>query len=189
MIQPCLLNIFGAIIFLRLSWAVGEAGWLGVCLMFMLSGTLVILTALSVAAISTNGNMGGGGAYYMISRSLGPEFGTATGILYYLGCAISVTFYVSAFTYNFNTSFLCDPTSWGGLPTDVADCDEHANPMLILGISSLTLFLLFLQAQVGASFVLKLNTVIFMVLVVSITVGFLSFASSNKGGRYIASGV
>jgi hypothetical protein len=60
--------------------------------------------------------------------------------------------------------------------------------MLILGISSLTLFLLFLQAQVGASFVLKLNTVIFVVLIVSITVGFLSFASSNKGGRYTASG-
>ena len=62
-IQPCLLNIFGAIIFLRLSWAVGEAGWLGVVLMFCLSGTLVVLTALSVAAISTNGNMGGGGAH------------------------------------------------------------------------------------------------------------------------------
>eukprot|EP00947_MAST-08B_sp_MAST-8B-sp1_P003561 g3561.t1 len=180
-IQPCLLNIFGAIIFLRLSWAVGEAGWLGVVLMFCLSGTLVVLTALSVAAISTNGNMGGGGAYYMISRSLGPEFGVATGILYYLGCCVSVTFYISAFTYSVHTTFLCPyNTTPHSFPIELCDCwADTKSRYLIWGISSGVLLVLLLQAMVGASFVLKLNTLIFAVLVVSIAVGWLSFIADH----------
>ena len=35
-IIPCLLNIFGAILFVRLPWAVGQSGWLGVVLQFAL---------------------------------------------------------------------------------------------------------------------------------------------------------
>ena len=40
-IQPCLLSIFGAILFLRLSWAVGQAGLYGVLMM-----PVIIFTAL-----------------------------------------------------------------------------------------------------------------------------------------------
>ena len=46
--------------------------------------SVVTLTTLSIAAISTNGTMQGGGAYYMISRSIGPELGGAVGLMYYL---------------------------------------------------------------------------------------------------------
>lgn len=103
--QPCMLNIFGAIIFMRLTWAVGQTGWFGTVLMLLLGALTVTLTTLSIAAISTNGHMGGGGAYFMISRSLGPELGGAVGIAYYLACSIGVTFYLIAFANNVTSTF------------------------------------------------------------------------------------
>lgn len=76
---PCMLSIIGAILFLRLGWSVGQAGVIGAVLTYSLATLTVVLTTLSIAAISTNGSVGGGGAYYMISRTLGPEFGGAVG--------------------------------------------------------------------------------------------------------------
>ncbi|CAM9584114.1 unnamed protein product [Chrysoparadoxa australica] len=93
----CLLNIFGVMMFLRLSWVVGESGaWLaqGVIL---LSVAVTTLTTVSLSAICTNGELKGGGAYYMISRSLGPEFGGSIGLAFYCANSISVALYLIGF--------------------------------------------------------------------------------------------
>ena len=47
-----------------------------------MSVVVTVLTTLSMSAICTNGEVKGGGIYYLISRSLGPEFGGAIGLIF-----------------------------------------------------------------------------------------------------------
>lgn len=74
----CLLNIWGVMLFIRLSWVTGQAGIGLASLIILLSTVVTVITTLSMSAICTNGEVKGGGAYYLISRSLGPEFGEST---------------------------------------------------------------------------------------------------------------
>uniref|UniRef100_A0A914YYL3 Amino acid permease/ SLC12A domain-containing protein n=1 Tax=Panagrolaimus superbus TaxID=310955 RepID=A0A914YYL3_9BILA len=50
-----------------------------------------------MSAICSNGLVKGGGAYYLISRSLGPQFGGAIGIIFSLANAVGVAMYVVGF--------------------------------------------------------------------------------------------
>ncbi|XP_051157409.1 bumetanide-sensitive sodium-(potassium)-chloride cotransporter [Leptopilina boulardi] len=93
----CLLNIWGVMLFLRLSWVVAEAG-IGQSILLILTTTMVtVITSLSMSAISTNGLIKGGGTYYMISRSLGPEFGGSIGIIFSIANAVACAMYVVGF--------------------------------------------------------------------------------------------
>lgn len=66
-----------------------------------------LLTTLSISAIATNGTVRGGGAYYLISRSLGPEFGGSIGIVFYLGFVLNTGLnavgLVACFVQNFGS--------------------------------------------------------------------------------------
>lgn len=71
----------------------------------MVSYLVEIVTTLSLSAVASNGEVKGGGAYYLISRSLGPEFGGSIGLLFYLAqilnTSLNVVGLISVLKLNF----------------------------------------------------------------------------------------
>ncbi|KAI0982994.1 hypothetical protein GJ496_007089, partial [Pomphorhynchus laevis] len=75
-----LLALFGAILFLRLPWVMGNAGIILGSIIILASGLISVLTTLSLASVATNGKVKAGGTYFLLSRTLGAEFGGPIGI-------------------------------------------------------------------------------------------------------------
>ncbi len=94
---PSILTILGVIMYLRFGWVVGNVGLLGTLLIVTLSVSITFLTALSVASIATDQQVRAGGAYYMISRSLGVEAGGAIGIPLFIALTLSIALYTVGF--------------------------------------------------------------------------------------------
>lgn len=89
---PSILMLFGVIIFLRLGWVVGLVGTSEALLIITLSALIALITTLSMSAIATNIEVGKGGMYYMLSRSLGIEVGGALGIPLFFRQALTIAF-------------------------------------------------------------------------------------------------
>jgi amino acid transporter len=94
---PSILTILGIILFLRLGYVVGNAGLGRALLIIGLANLISILTSVSLAAIATNLKVKGGGDYYLISRTLGLEYGGAIGVLLFLAQSVSIAFYCVGF--------------------------------------------------------------------------------------------
>jgi len=94
---PSILTILGIILFLRLGYVTGSGGVGRALLIIAIANVITILTSQSLAAIATNLKVKGGGDYYLISRTLGMEFGGAIGIVLYLAQSVSVAFYCIGF--------------------------------------------------------------------------------------------
>ncbi len=94
---PSILTILGIILFLRLGYVVGSAGLGRALLILLLANGISVLTTVSLSAIATNLKVKGGGDYYLISRTLGMEFGGSIGIVLYLAQSVSIAFYCIGF--------------------------------------------------------------------------------------------
>jgi len=94
---PTALTILGIILFLRLPWVVGNAGIGGAIIIILISVGITFLTTLSLSSIITNIQIGAGGAFSIISRSLGLETGGSIGIPLYLSQAVAVAMYIFGF--------------------------------------------------------------------------------------------
>ncbi|PVD19309.1 hypothetical protein C0Q70_19796 [Pomacea canaliculata] len=152
----CLLNIWGVMLFIRLSWVTGNAG-VGLTSVIVLLSTLVTtLTALSMSAICTNGEVKGGGAYYLISRSLGPEFGGAIGLVFSVANAVAVAMYVVGFA----------ETVRDLMKTHGAQMVDDTNDIRIIG--SATMFLLLAIAIIGMEWEARTQLVLLVILLIAL---------------------
>ena len=94
---PSILTIIGIILYLRLGYVVGSAGLARALIIMAVANIISVLTSVSLAAIATNMYTKVGGYYYLISRTLGAEFGGSIGVVLYLAQSISIGFYCVGF--------------------------------------------------------------------------------------------
>ena len=53
----CLLNIWGVMLFLRLTWVIGQAGMIQGILLMTVANVVTVVTTTSMSAICTNGQI------------------------------------------------------------------------------------------------------------------------------------
>ena len=94
---PSVLTILGIILFMRLGYVVGAGGIKQALLIILIANLISVLTSISLSAIATNLTVRGGGDYFLISRTLGFEFGGAIGLVLFLAQSVSVGFYCIGF--------------------------------------------------------------------------------------------
>ncbi|VDM37304.1 unnamed protein product [Toxocara canis] len=91
---PVFTNIVGSLLYLRNGWVAGQAGIIAGLAVVLLSTLVCVVTAVSICGISSNGIIRKGGLYYLVSRSLGPEFGGSIGAIFALANAMMASLYV-----------------------------------------------------------------------------------------------
>jgi len=158
---PTILTILGVIMYLRLGWVVGNAGFGGALIIIILAKMITVTTGLSIAAIATNTRVGAGGSYALISRSLGLEAGSAVGIPLYLSQTLGGAMYISGFT-----------EAWIAL--------FPAHDPIVIGVSCLVLVLG--VSLLGATFAMRTQYIIMFILGVSL-VSF--FAATGEATPHI----
>ncbi|MGI8631978.1 MAG: amino acid permease [Solirubrobacterales bacterium] len=102
---PTLLTILGVIMYLRAGWVIGNAGLAGGLFVIVLAFAITGATGLALSSIVTNIRIGAGGAYSVISKSLGLEVGGAIGIPLFLAQTLAVALYVFGFRAGWLTIF------------------------------------------------------------------------------------
>ncbi|XP_073674363.1 solute carrier family 12 member 9-like [Garra rufa] len=170
---PTLLSMFSVVVFLRVGFVVGQCGLYQTIAMLLVAYFIISMTVLSVCAISTNGALDAGGAYYMISRALGPEFGGSIGIMFFLanvcGSALFVLGLVEAILTTFGIpedGSMLTGSKVAGLPTGYWWSLLYGTVILLLCV---------LVCLVGAHIYAKATFLIFIIVIVVLTTIFISF--------------
>ncbi len=170
---PSILGILGVILFMRANFVLGYSGLWGALIILGLAKTITITTGLSISAIATNIDVKGGGAYYLISRTLGPEFGATIGLTLFFAQTLAIPFYVIGFSESLVRIFpIMQP--------------------YFLHISIFTLIALFILTFKGTDWAIKTQYIIMTILGLSILVFLLGallkfnpeILQSNKMPRY-----
>ncbi|GMR58881.1 hypothetical protein PMAYCL1PPCAC_29076, partial [Pristionchus mayeri] len=170
----CLLNIFGVMLYMRISWVTGQAGVLFGCGIVLLASLTTIITTLSTCAICTNGDVKGGGAYFLISRSLGPEFGGSIGLIFCVANAVGAAMYVVGFSETVRDILKA---------YDIMPFDEM-NTIRLIGI--ITCLIILVVVFIGPEFESKMQMGLLVILTLSIINYFIgTFFPPNEASQNI----
>ncbi len=148
---PSLLTILGVIMYLRLPWVIGQAGlYLGLGIIIV-AHVVSFSTGLSISSIATDKNVGAGGPYFIVSRSLGLPIGATLGLALFVGLAFSISLYVIGFSESLLHAFDLEPS-----------------PSNIRLTGTVTLFALTIITFISTALALKAQYVIFLLIVLSL---------------------
>ncbi|MGI8544606.1 MAG: hypothetical protein ACR2MD_14185 [Aridibacter sp.] len=150
---PTLLTILGVILYLREGAVVGNAGLIGAILIITIAFGISTCTALSLSTITTNIRIGAGGAYSVISKSLGLEVGGGIGIPFYLSQGLATAMYIIGFREGWRLIF-----------------PEH--PAIYVDFA--TFGVLFVIAFISANLAFKIQYLILAIILVSLAAIFAS---------------
>ncbi|XP_061532471.1 solute carrier family 12 member 3 isoform X1 [Phycodurus eques] len=170
----CMLNIWGVILYLRLPWITAQAGIGLTWVIILLSSCITGITGLSTSAIATNGKVKGGGTYFLISRSLGPELGGSIGLIFAFANAVAVAMHTVGFAET-----VVDLMHENG-----AVMVNQINDIRIIGIVTVTCLLGISMA--GMAWESKAQVLFFLVIIVSFAsyiVGTIIPASPQKQAK------
>jgi amino acid transporter len=160
---PSILTILGIILFLRAGYVVGAAGLPRALIIILAANAISVLTSVSLSAIATNLRVKGGGDYYLISRTLGVEYGGALGLVLFLAQAVSIAFYAIGFAEAIVGLTPLDP----GLATRV--------------VAGVAVALLFVLAWLGADWATKFQYVVMAVLAAALVAFFIGGIGAANG--------
>ncbi|CAL8350421.1 unnamed protein product [Lota lota] len=171
-VVPTMLSMFSVVVFLRIGFMVGQCGLYQAIAMYVVAYFIISMTVLSICAISTNGALDAGGAYYMISRALGPEFGGSIGLMFFLGNVCASALFVLGLVEAIESTF--------GMPEDGA---VPLSPHQVLPSSywwsllygTAVALICLLVCLVGANIYASATFLIFLVVILSLGTVFVSF--------------
>ena len=161
---PDVLTILGVIMYLRLGWVVGNAGFVGAVAIILLAKVVTLCTGLAMSSITTNIRIGAGGAYSIITKSLGLEAGGSVGIPFYISQTLSAALYIIGFTEGWLQLF-----------------PDHS-PRLVASLAWASLFTI---SYVSAFFAIKIQYIIMVIIGVSLVSFLMTPSQPNPEMVYV----
>lgn len=174
---PNILTIIGVILYLRSGWVVGAAGLSGALLILAVAILIAMLTAMSLASVSTNGPVGAGGVYFLVSRSLGLEIGGAIGVPIFMAQSLAIGFYLVGFADSVRILIDAPLGQSGQTLTEMlpilTDFDTR-----IAALAAMAVF--FCMAWIGATVVARFQYVILGIIALSFAAFFVGYTGQGS---------
>ena len=174
---PVLLNIYGVMLFLRMGWIVAHSGIIESTIIIAVSAVICIITTLSLSALCTNGDVRSGGIYYIVSRSLGPEFGASLGVIFAFANAVAASMNTIGFCDSFK-----DLLSHHGLKI----LDGGVNDTRIIG--TVAILVMIIVCAVGMEWEVKAQNFLIVTIVAAVIDFIVGTVMGPKNDTQVAEG-